>query len=85
MGIYVVRGVQIFGPNQPGSAAELTADDARCLEPKSCRGSFLQLGPLFFALAAFVPSPALYGPFPGVKLQLFLNALSLPMFVHLGD
>jgi hypothetical protein len=36
---------------------------------------------LFFAPAAFVPCPALYCHFPGVKLQLFLNAINLQIFM----
>jgi hypothetical protein len=61
---------------------ELRASYAHCSEPKSFRGSFLRICLLFFAPPAFVSCPALYFPFPAVKLQLFLNAIRLQMFAH---
>jgi len=63
---------------------ELRASYAHFSEPKSFGGSFLRICLLFFAPPAFVSCPVLYCPFPPVKLQLFLNAISLQMFVHRG-
>ncbi len=39
----------------------------------------------FLPQAAFVPCSALYCPFPPVKPQLFLDAISLQIFVYRGD
>lgn len=63
---------------------ELRASYAHFSEPKSFGGSFLRICLLFFAPPAFVSCPVPYYPFPAVKLQLFLNAISLQMFVHRG-
>src|SRR5216684_2236629 len=47
--------------------------------------NLLRLCFLFLAPVAPVPCPALYRLFPAVNLQLFLNAISLQVFVHRGD
>ncbi len=71
--------------SRPPSAAGVASELRLLFGAEKLPGKLSTILVFVFGPGCLCSLPALDGPFPGVKLQLFLNAISLQISMHRGD